>query len=73
MIIDRILDRKEGEAYSPKQFYMDCMDYGEVGHDIARAMDFGTERQVKAALFQYLIDNEYNPEICYYINSVNWL
>ena len=73
MIIDRILDRKDGEAYSPKQFYNDCMDYGVVGHDIAEAMDNREERDVKMALCYYIIEQDYNTDICKYIRSVNWL
>ena len=78
MIIDRILDRRDDErdgifAYNPKEFYLDILGYGRVGDGITRAMDFGEESDVKKALCRYIIDNEYNPEICVYIHSVNWL
>jgi hypothetical protein len=73
MIIDRILDRKDGEQYTPKQFYDDCMAYGVVGHDIAEAMDNKEERDVKKELCFYVIEQEYRLEICDYIMSVNWL
>ena len=75
MIIDEILDRKDGAGYDPKEFY----DY--VSHslgtlnaeDIASALDSGTEADVKKALCEYVKLGEYNPAICDYINSVNWL
>ena len=51
MIIDRILDRKDGEQYSPKQFYFYCMGYMDgIGDDITRAMDYGTETDVKKSI-----------------------
>ena len=79
MIVDRILDRKDNyeefgqDDYKPHDFYFDVFVYGRIGDDITRAMDFGTEEDVKRALCDYVIRNEYNPDICNYINSVNWL
>jgi hypothetical protein len=49
------------------------MDYGEVGFGITAAMDGGTEEDVKRELCKYIKDNEYNMELCEYINKVNWL
>lgn len=37
MIIDLILDRKDGTPYSPRKFYHDTMAYGPIGVDITRA------------------------------------
>lgn len=59
--------------YMPERFYQQVMDYGEVGWDILRAMDEGTEEDVKRELCKYIKDNEYNEELCEYINGVNWL
>lgn len=77
MIIDIILDRKCGEKYSPREFYRSIMEYGEmwpgIAWPIARAMDGGTEKDVKRELCEYIDNNGYNPEIKEYINSVNWL
>lgn len=73
MIVDRILDRKDGKPYSAHDFYMDCLGYGRIGDDITRAMDFGTEEEVKRALCKYVVENEYNPLICDYICRINWL
>lgn len=34
MIIDLILDRKDGYRYNAHEFYGEVMEYGEVGFDI---------------------------------------
>lgn len=73
MIIDLILDRKDGQPYTPHDFYFDCLRYGRIGDAITRALDQGTESDVKKALCAYIIRNEYNPAICDYVKSVNWL
>ena len=73
MIVDLILDRKDGAKYSPKTFYNDCMGYGVIGDDITRAMDKESEKQIKQALNEYILHNEYNEEICDYINETKWL
>ena len=73
MIIDLILDRKDGEAYEPKRFYGDCMQYGETGHGITNAMDFGTEAEVKHELTKYVVNQCYSFDVAVYVNSVDWL
>ena len=73
MIIDLILDRKDGYPYKAKEFYNDVFNYGEIGFDITRAMDSGPEEDVKRELCDYIIRNDYNPKICNYINRVTWL
>lgn len=77
MIIDCILDRRDGEAYGAKysahEFYMSVMRYGEIGHGITAAMDYGEEKDVRRELCDYILRNEYNPEICEYVNSRNWI
>ena len=60
-------------AYNAKNFYQHVMDYGEVGFGITAAMDGGTEEDVKRELCKYIIDNEYNPDLCNYINERTWL
>lgn len=60
-------------AYDPHRFYRDIIGYGRIGDNITRAMDYGTEEDVKNALCQYIKNNEYNPKICDYINSRTWL
>lgn len=73
MIIDLILDRKDGEKYNPNKFYGDCLNYGNIGDNITRSMDSGTETDVKEALCRYVIENDYNLNICKYINRKKWL
>lgn len=79
MIIDRILDRKDSEArtghddYRANDFYFEVLCYGKIGDEITRAMDYGTEEDVKNALCRYIDKGEYNPEIKTYINSKAWL
>lgn len=76
MIIDLILDRKCGSPYSPKDFTRRVAEYGEnwpaMAAPILDAFQYGTEGTIKAALCQYIIKQEYNPEICNYICSVSW-
>ena len=83
MIIDLILDRKDNlsegftDDYNAHDFYMKCMGYNSIFYGIAdeitRAMDGGTEEEVKAELCNYILKNGYNTEICEFINSVEWL
>ena len=72
MIIDLILDRKDGVDYSPKDFYTSVLKYGG-SNTIAQDMDTGTEKEVKQALCKYIGDCGYNTEIMDYIKSVNWV
>ena len=78
MIIDLILDRRDAEEYgdfeySAHDFYFDVLGYGRIGDAITRAMDAGTEEDVKNALCAYVIEQEYNPMICDYIRARVWL
>ena len=77
MIIDLILDRKDGVEYDPHKFFgMICEyedNFGWTDHKISNAMESGNEQDVKRELCSYVINNGYNPEICNYINSVSWL
>lgn len=82
MIIDLILDRKDNEkatgrdTYNAGDFYREVMEYEsifEMPRDISRAMDYGTEDDVKRALCNYIDREEYNPEIKNYINRKFWI
>ena len=78
MVIDLILDRREDDRsgifnYEPGKFYRECMEYGEVADDITESMDYGTEEQVKHAIKRYIVTQGYNPDICNYVDSVDWL
>lgn len=76
MIIDLILDRRDGVPYDPYVFYNEMMDYYAVFPDLAapivRALDWGTEKDVKKAICGYIMDQGYNPDICAYVNAVKW-
>lgn len=75
MIVDLILDRQNGYQYDVRDFYYGVSLYEEdAGYfPISRALDSGTEEDVKRELCNYIYENEYNEKICDYINSVNWL
>ena len=67
MIVDRILDRKDGEPYDAKDFYNYCMEEQRIfgyyiGGEITRAMNARNN-----------LEQDYNPDICDYIRSVDWL
>lgn len=81
MIIDLILDRKDGETfgdvYDARQFYFDVLQYiyltKDASSEITSAMDYGTDADVRASLCRYIDQNGYNPEIKNYINSRRWI
>ena len=74
MIIDIILDRKDGWEYSQKAFLDYCIanDFGDY-ESIAVALMDNNEDKVKQLLCEYIDRNEYNPEIKDYVNTVNWI
>ena len=74
MIIDKILDRKDGEPYSALSFYNDMVAYHETGGlDIAEALDTGANKDVQKQLALYIINNDYDISIIQYIYSVRWI
>lgn len=77
MIIDLILDRKDGKPYNPTYFYEEVKEYGEVWPEIAKpileAMESGESGEVRLALCRYIDEQGYNPIIKNYIRRVNWL
>jgi hypothetical protein len=77
MIIDLILDRKDGAEYVPRDFYNAVCEYEDIfeslGFNISRAMDGDSELSVKKVLCEYIINNGYSIDITEYIYSVNWL
>lgn len=77
MIIDRILDRYDAEKYNDfdynaHDFYIEVFEYGQIGWNITRAMDGGTEEDTRQALCDYIRNNQYNPRIIDYINNRIW-
>ena len=79
MIIDLILDRRDNEKYynndfyKADDFYREVMCYGEIGYKITESMDYGTNEDVQNALCYYINNNEYNPNICDYIKTKQWI
>lgn len=71
MVIDKILDRKDGIPYNAKQFYNEMMNYG--AYDIATALDSGENKDVQTTLCDYIIINSYDPNICDYIKAQEWI
>ena len=71
MVIDWILDRENGEKYSPRDFYNYCVEEGQ--QKIARALDSGENSDVQNALADYVTRNNYNNFILPYIFSVDWI
>ena len=62
MIIDKILNRKDGRHYSAHDFYIEVRKYerlgvGTHGEDISIAMDYGDNRDVQRVLCQYIQRN----------------
>lgn len=83
MIIDIILDRREGAInYVPATHLKAIYDYATFFHmnNLAAAVDSGTEDDVKAALMDYVISGGCNPDIhhrnfldlCLFIKAVRW-
>lgn len=76
MIIDEILNRKDGYGYNAKVFYCYCNGNGEHGNNIARALDAGTNTDVQNAICEYLQECyglDATEDIREYINGCNWL
>lgn len=75
MIIDLILDRKDGKEYNAKQFYNRVMEYENDMNSfaISTALDSGNEKDIRKMLCIYITRNGYNPEICNFINELNWI
>lgn len=75
MIIDAILNRKEGGSWKPhrdlRYIYYESLRLKY--DDLGRALDAGTEDDVKYELCRYIDSEGYNPTIKNYILSANWL
>lgn len=75
MIIDIILDRKDGAiSYDAKTHLKAIYDYATDAHmsDIATAVDSGNEDDVKAALMCYISTCGYPLDLLDYIARVRW-
>lgn len=75
MIIDIILDRKDGAiSYDASKHLKAIYDYATDAHmsELATAVDGGTEDDVKAALMCYISTCGYPLELLDYIARVRW-
>jgi hypothetical protein len=75
MIIDVILDRKDGAIkYTAATHLKAIYDYATDAHmsDLAAAVDGGTEDDVKAALMRYITMCGYPAALLDYIARVHW-
>ena len=75
MIIDVILDRKDGAiSYDASKHLKAIYDYATDAHmsDIAAAVDGGNENDVRAALMRYITACGYPSALLDYIASVRW-
>ena len=78
MIIDLILDRENGKPYNQSEFYAEVLKFEEPtsddidGSELARALETGTNDDVKRELVIYVAVNGYDLEIINYIMSVEW-
>lgn len=70
MIIDNILDRKDGFTFDREEFIENCMVEGF--EKIAAAFFINDERAAKCELCDYIINQGYAANICGYIWSTNW-
>lgn len=76
MIIDLILDRRDGFEYNAREFAVEVLEYCEsfdAWPFLRRALLQNSETGVKSALCRYIREEGYNLKICDYVNSVNWL
>lgn len=74
MIIDTIMDRRDGCAYGHDDMtYMheEAETFGFV--DLARALDSGSEDDIRRELCRYIDDGGYRQDVKKYVNSVDWI
>ena len=77
MLVDLILDRRDGVSYSPSVFEEEVKEYCETFPSyipVYDALISGSEDDVKDELCRYIDDEWYGSRLIKdYINSVNWL
>lgn len=71
MIIDEILNAKDGEWFDLKNMYDQAMFFGFF--DLASAIDGGENKDIQRNLCKYIDSEEYNTELKYFINNFDWL
>ena len=74
MIIDAICDILDGDTITYnllKYIYDEAMLFGF--DYISRALDEGDNRDIQNALCRYVIENDYNTNLCDFIKTQNFL
>ena len=76
MLVDLILDRKDGARYSPSKFQYEVKEYCKTFRScipVYKALLCSSEEKVKDELCKYIDEEWYgNPLIKGYIRSVSW-
>jgi hypothetical protein len=73
MIIDTILDRKDGIPYTKDDFNYILREAKIFGFDdIVEAMNSNKNASIVPALENYIKNNNYNLELIKFIKSKNW-
>lgn len=77
MIIDLILDRKDGKEYNPKAFYYNVKKYfnvfPEITKPIINAFHDKNEDNIQLELGYYIINEGYDTGLLEYILKNKWL
>lgn len=73
MLIDQILDRRDGCRYSAKELYYYCMEsINPHCQAVSAALDSNDDEAVKRALISYLLYGLYPLDIINFVLSVKW-
>lgn len=74
MIIDTILDRRDGCAYGHDDMTYMHEDAEMFGFsDLACALDSGSDDDIRRELCRYIDDGGYLQDLKKYVNSVDWI
>jgi len=71
MIIDLILDRRDGHKIDLRDLYDNAVDFEF--WKLANAIDNGENEDIQRELCNYIDDNGYPQEIKGFINKTDWL
>ena len=71
MIIDEILDRRDGCKYDPEYL----VDTAKINgfNNVVKAFESKDENAVKSSLKEYVHENGYSDNVCEYIDSQQWI
>jgi hypothetical protein len=73
MIIDKILDRKDGIPYTQRDFNY-ILDEAKLFdmNDLANALQSNQNKNIIRELENYIKNNNYNLELVKYVKTQNW-